>query len=69
MNIVGRFYISLPFTTPAPLQALLATGGNVPAFLLSLVLIVVNMIIFYPFMKTFDKQMIKEEEAGAKATE
>lgn len=60
-NIVGRIYISLPFTTPAPLQALLATGGNVPAFLLSIVLILVNMVIFYPFMKTFDNQLLKEE--------
>ena len=69
LNIVGRFYITLPFTTPAPLQALLGTGGNVPAFLLSIVLIVVNMVIFYPFMKTYDKQLIKEEEAGAQSAE
>lgn len=69
LNIVGRFYITLPFTTPAPLQALLGTGGNVPAFLLSLVLIVVDMVIFYPFMRTYDKQLIKEEEAGAQSTE
>lgn len=69
LNIVGRFYITLPFTTPAPLQALLGTGGNVPAFLLSLVLIVVDMVIFYPFMRTYDKQLIKEEEAGAQSAE
>lgn len=64
-NIVGRFYISLPFTTPAPLQAFLATGGNVPALLLSLALLVVDMIIFFPFLKAYDNSIIKEEKEAA----
>lgn len=64
-NIVGRFYISLPFTTPAPLQAFLATGGNVPALLLSLALLVVDMVIFFPFLKAYDNSIIKEEKEAA----
>lgn len=64
-GIVGKFYISLPFTTPAPLQALLATGGNVPTFILAIVLILVDMVIFYPFMKTYDNQLVKEETENA----
>lgn len=63
-NIVGRIYISLPFTTPAPLQAFLATGGNVPALLLSLGLLVVNMLIFFPFMRAYDNSIIAEEKAA-----
>lgn len=61
MNIVGRIYISLPFTTPAPLQAFLATGGDARTLLLSLVLMVIDMIIVYPFMKMYDKSIMKEE--------
>lgn len=64
-NIVGRFYISLPFTTPAPLQAFLATGGNVPALLLSLALLAVDMIIFFPFLKAYDNSIIREEKEAA----
>lgn len=64
-NIVGRFYISLPFTTPAPLQAFLATGGNVPALLLSLALLAVDMVIFFPFLKAYDNSIIREEKEAA----
>lgn len=61
-HIVGRFYITMPFTIPAPLQAFLATGGNVPAMILCLALMVVDMVIFTPFMRLFDKQQIEEEK-------
>lgn len=64
-NIVGRIYISLPFTCPAPLQAFLATGGNVPALILSLVLLVVDMAIFFPFLRAYDNSIIAEEKAAA----
>lgn len=62
-NIVGRAYISLPFTTPAILQAFLATGGNVPAMVLAIILMVVNMIIFTPFLKAYDNSLIREDQA------
>ncbi len=60
-NIVGRAYISLPFTTPAVLQAFLVTGGNVPAVILAVCLLVVDMIIFTPFLKAYDNSLLKEE--------
>lgn len=63
-NLVGRFYVSMPFTLPAPLQAWLGTGGDTRCLLLSLALIAVNMVIFTPFLKMYDNQLIKEEEAG-----
>ncbi len=66
-NLVGRFYVSLPFTTPAPLQAFLASGGDVKCLLLAIVLLLVNMVIFFPFMKAYDNSLLKEEkEAEAK---
>jgi len=64
-NIVGRVYISMPFTTPAPLQAFLATGGNVPALLLSLALLAVDMVIFFPFLRAYDNSIIAEEKEAA----
>lgn len=63
-NVVGRFYVSLPFTLPAPLQAWLGTGGDLRCLLLALVLIPFNMLLFTPFLKMYDNQLIKEEMAG-----
>lgn len=65
MNIVGRFYITMPFTTPAILQAFLGTGGNIPALILALVLLVVNMAIFFPFLKIYDRSLMKQDEEEA----
>lgn len=61
-NIVGRVYVTLPFTCPAVLQAFLSTGGNVATAILALVLIPVNMLIYTPFLKAFDNSLIKEEK-------
>ncbi len=65
-NVVGRFYVSLPFTTPAPLQAFLASGGDVKCLLLSIVLLLVDMAIFFPFLKAYDNSIIKEEKEASK---
>lgn len=61
-DIVGKFYISLPFTTPAPLQAFLATGGDVRTLILSLVLLVIDIFIYMPFIKAYDNQCLKEDQ-------
>ena len=63
-NIVGRFYVTLPFTVPGPLQAFLATG-DVKTILLWFVLFLVDIPIVYPFIKTYDKQLLEQEKANA----
>lgn len=59
-NVVGRFYITLPFTIPGPLQAFLATG-DIKNSLLWLVLFVIDMFIMLPFIKAYDNQLVKAE--------
>lgn len=59
-NIVGRFYITLPFTVPGPLQAFLATG-DIKTVLLWVVLFLVDIPLVLPFIKTYDKQLLKQE--------
>lgn len=61
-NIVGRAYVTLPFTCPAVLQAFLATGGNVATAALALALLPLNMLIFTPFLKAYDNSLLKEEK-------
>lgn len=60
MNMVGRFYITLPFTVPGPLQAFLATG-DFRTILLWIVLFLVDIVILYPFIKTYDNQLLAQE--------
>ena len=61
-NIVGRFYVTLPFTVPGPLQAFLATG-DVKTVLLWVVLFLVDIPIVYPFIKTYDKTLLEQENS------
>lgn len=61
-GIVGRFYLSLPFTVPGPLQAFLATG-DVKTIVLWAILFLVDIPIVYPFIKTYDKQLVAQEQA------
>jgi PTS system cellobiose-specific IIC component len=66
-NLVQRPYIMAPWTLPAPLGALYSTGGDWRAFILSCISIIVSVVIYYPFFRVFDQQMLakeKEEENG-----
>lgn len=67
-NIVGRFYITLPFTVPGPLQAFLATG-DAKTIILWALLFVVDIPIVYPFIKTYDKQLVEQEKENAEKQE
>lgn len=62
MDIVGRFYITLPFTVPGPLQAFLATG-DVRTIVLWVILFLVDIPIVYPFIKTYDKTLVAQEQS------
>lgn len=50
-----------PWTLPAPLGAMMATGLDWRAAVLAIVNIVVAGIIYLPFFKAFDKDMLKKE--------
>ena len=59
-NVVGRFYVTTPFTVPGVLQAFLATG-DFKASILWLVLFLVDIPIVLPFIKAYDKELLKQE--------
>jgi cellobiose PTS system EIIC component len=63
-NLVQRPYLNTPWTLPVPLGALLSTGGDWRAFMLSIVVIIICAVVYYPFMKVYDKQMLEREKAG-----
>ena len=59
-GILGKFYVTLPFTVPGPLAAFLSTM-DWKTIVLWVALFLVDMCIVYPFIKTYDKQLQKSE--------
>ena len=61
---MNSFTANLPWTTPAPLGLVLGTNFQVLSFILVALLIVVDVIIYYPFLKVYDEQILEEERSG-----
>lgn len=61
---MNSFTANLPWTTPAPLGLVLGTNFQVLSFILAALLIVVDVVIYYPFLKVYDEQILEEESSG-----
>ena len=60
-GLMNKTCMSVPWTLPAPLYAFLSTM-DYRAIIIWFVLFAINIIIFIPFMKSYDKQMDLEDE-------
>lgn len=61
---MNSFTANLPWTTPAPLGLVLGTNFQVLSFIFAALLIVVDVVIYYPFLKVYDEQILEEERSG-----
>ncbi len=61
---MNSFTTNLPWTTPAPLGLILGTNFQFLSFILAVLLIVVDTVIYYPFLKVYDEQILEEERTG-----
>lgn len=61
---MNSFTANLPWTTPAPLGLVLGTNFQVLSFILAALLIVIDVVIYYPFLKVYDEQILEEERSG-----
>ena len=61
---MNSFTSNLPWTTPGPLGIVLGTNFQVLSFILAALLVVVDVIIYYPFVKVYDEQILEEERLG-----
>lgn len=59
---MNSFIYVLPWATPAPIGLILGTGISFLAVLLAVLLIVVDGIIYLPFVKAYDASLIEEEK-------
>jgi len=62
LGIVNRVVAIAPWTLPGPIGAFVSTGFDWRALVLSSLLIVLSIFIYYPFFKMYDKQLLEEEK-------
>lgn len=58
---MNGFSYFLPWPTPGPIGIVLGTGIAPLSFVVVALLIVVDAIIYYPFFKVYDKQILEKE--------
>lgn len=61
---MNSFSANLPWVTPGPLGIVLGTNFQVLSFILAALLVVVDIVIYYPFVKVYDEQILEEERSG-----
>ena len=58
---MNSFMYVLPWATPAPIGLVLGTGFSLWAFVLVAVLLVVDFVIYFPFFKAYDAELLEQE--------
>lgn len=61
---MNSFSVNLPWTTPGPLGIVMGTNFAPLAFVLAILLVFVDVLIYYPFLKVYDEQILSEEQSG-----
>lgn len=57
VNIAAKIVTLVPWTTPAPIAAFLSSGLSPLNLLLSLSLILLSIILYYPFVKIYERTL------------
>lgn len=58
---MNAFSYILPWTTPGTIGLIVATGFAKLSFFLAPLLLVVDAVIYYPFFRAYDKQLVERE--------
>lgn len=66
MHLVNCASTIAPWTLPGPIGAYLACGADWRAAVLNVLLILLSMLIYYPFFKMYDNELLKEEMDNTK---
>lgn len=60
-GLVNKVTVNAPWTLPGPIGAFLATGGDWRAIVLNVLLILLSILIYYPFVRVYDKNELEKE--------
>lgn len=66
-DLVARVVSVTPWTTPGPIGASWAANWAVSPAILSILCMVIAAVMYYPFIKAYEKQLLKEEAANQEA--
>ncbi|HEV0497920.1 TPA: PTS transporter subunit EIIC [Streptococcus pneumoniae] len=66
---MNSFSIILPWTTPAPIGIVMGTALAPLSFVLAITLIIIDTLIYYPFVKVYGHQILEEERKGNSSSE
>lgn len=70
LHVIPPLVYPVPNGTPGILTPLIGTGGSIYAFVFSLLLLVIDVMVYIPFVKladVVDDQLIAQEEGGKNA--
>ncbi len=67
-GVVDKAIAVTPWTTPALIGSAWGAGWVFKASILTAVLMVIDLIIYYPFFKAYEKQVLREEKPSATST-
>lgn len=62
-GLVSRVVATAPWTLPGPIGAFLACGNDWRASVLSIALIILDLLIYYPFFKMYDNNLLADEQS------
>jgi PTS system cellobiose-specific IIC component len=65
LDLIGRVISVVPWTAPAPIGGPWALGWDFRAAILVVLLVCVSAIIYYPFFKVYEKQLLEQEDEEA----
>ena len=60
-GMIGKIISLVPWTAPAPIGAAWSAGWQMSNGLLVLALIVIDLLIYLPFFKVYEKQLLAQE--------
>lgn len=69
LGLVNGFTTYQAWTLPAPIGGYLSAGNDWRIIILIVVNLIVAAIIYYPFVKAYDKKMVADEQAKAEKPE
>ena len=62
IGIMAHTYVLIPWTTPPIISAFLATGGDIMSGVVGLVILIVSVLIYIPFVKVMNKERAEQVE-------
>jgi PTS system cellobiose-specific IIC component len=66
-DLVEKMVAMAPWTAPAPLGAMISASWDIRAALLVLILMAIDLAIWLPFFKVYEKQLLAQELQQADA--